>query len=470
VTGPVPARLLDFVDALRDNGVRVAQQETLDAMRALGLVGADAFARRETLAALLRATLIKRSDHEPVFERVFALHFAAPLDLEDTSLDALERTLAQRGVDAEVARGIADRLGRGGGAGHEELIAALARGDAEAVQRLLASALEDTETRGLTSSFQIGYFTGRLLARAGVPDAETAVRDLADQMGGREGEQLRRAFDERFLELRRLARRAMRREYDKRFGLRDRRGTDALLELPIARLDAEEVRRMREVVRRLAQRLRARVKRREHRRRRGALDVRHTLRASLGTDGAPMKLAWRKRRRDRPELIVLCDVSDSVRAASVFMLELVYSLTELFRRVRSFVFVDRIGETTALFADANIDEAIARVQAGEAVSLFANSDYGRALTELDEAIAASLTRRTTVVVLGDGRTNYRPAHAEVITELRRRSRAVLWLCPEGRGTWGFGDSAMPAYARAATRAFEVRTLAQLADAVDRIAF
>jgi uncharacterized protein with von Willebrand factor type A (vWA) domain len=464
---PVPDRLLAFVDALRDNGIRVTQHEALDAMRALRVVGGAAFAERELLAATLRTSLIKRSDQEPVFDRVFAMSFAAPVSLEGPLAQALERALVARGVDAEVARELAAQAG--GFAGDAGALAqAMAEGDDAAIAELIQAALDDTDTRGLTSPFQLGYFTQRVLRRLGVDDVDARARAIADDAADGDGQALRATLDERLLALRRATRDALRREYEMRYGQAER-DRARLVERPLMRLDDDEVRRMRELVRRLAERLKARVKRREHRVLRGQLDVRRTLRASLGTDGVPAQLRWRRRRRDRPELIVLCDVSDSVRAASVFMLELVYSLTEMFRRVRSFVFVDRAGETTQLFRDVPIDDAISRVQAGESVSLFANSDYGAALTDLWAACGESITRRTTVVILGDGRTNYRPAHPWIVRELRRRARSVLWLCPEARGTWGFGDSEMPAYARASTRAFEVRTLAQLAAAIDRIA-
>src|SRR5690606_3535611 len=191
---------------------------------------------------------------------------------------------------------------------------------------------------------------------------------------------------------------AVRQEYDKRHGARDRARAPAdLLERPFHQLDLEDVRQMRLVVRRIAERLKARVKRREQRRRHGRLDVRRTLRASLATDGVPVRLCFRRRRRDRPELLVLCDVSDSVRSASIFMLQFAYSLAELFRRVRGFVFVDRLGEVTELFQSQDLDEALAAVHEGRVVSVFANSDYGRALRELAAAHLESISRRTTVV-------------------------------------------------------------------------
>lgn len=458
-------RLLELVAALRDNGVRVAPQESQDAMRALTLLGPSAFAERDVLAAVLRTSLIKRSDDEAVFDRVFALHFGALL-IEDPLLSRqLEEALLARGVEAARAAEIAARLG--GEAG--DLARALLEGDADALAELVRAALDDTDTTGLKSRLQIGYFAQRLMSRLGFEELEKALASGVASLQEGEGELLRGALDERLLALRRLARTAVRQEYDKRHGTRDREtGPSDLLERPFHELDLEDTERMRLIVRRIAERLKARVKRRQRRNRHGRLDVRRTLRASLATDGVPVRMCWRRKRRERPDVLVLCDVSDSVRSASIFMLQFVYSLAERFRRVRGFVFVDRLGEVTELFQTQDIDEAIAAVHEGRVVSVFANSDYGRALRELAAAHLESISRRTTVVILGDGRTNYRPDEAWIVAEMKRRARAVLWLCPEARGTWGFGDSRMPAYARAATRSFEVRNLAQLARVVDEL--
>lgn len=459
-------RLLALVAALRENGVRVATQESQDAMRALTLLGADAFVEREGLAGVLRAVLVKRVDDEAVFDRVFALHFGALSEIDPLLSRPLEEALRARGLDPALAGELAARLDGDGG----PLARALLEGDADAVAELVRAALDDTDTEGLKTPLQIGYFTHRVLSRLGIDELEQALsREIASLAEGEAEAALRGAASERLLALRRAGRAAVRQEYDKRHGARDRARAPAdLLERPFHQLDLEDVRQMRLVVRRIAERLKARVKRREQRRRHGRLDVRRTLRASLATDGVPVRLCFRRRRRDRPELLVLCDVSDSVRSASIFMLQFAYSLAELFRRVRGFVFVDRLGEVTELFQSHPLEDAIAAVHEGRVVSVFANSDYGRALKELAAAHLESITRRTTVVILGDGRTNYRPDEAWIVAELRRRARAVLWLCPEARGTWGFGDSRMPAYARAATRSFEVRTLAELARVVDQL--
>lgn len=150
------------------------------------------------------------------------------------------------------------------------------------------------------------------------------------------------------------------------------------------------------------------------------------------------------------------------------MLQFVYSLVDLVRRVRAFAFVDRVGEVTDLFRAFPIDVAIDRVMQGDVVSVSANSDYGRAFKELAARHLDGLTRQTTVVILGDGRTNQRAPEEWVVAEMRRRARQVVWLCPEERGLWGIGDSRMPLFARHVDRAVVVRSLSDLSRAVDRL--
>ena len=136
--------------------------------------------------------------------------------------------------------------------------------------------------------------------------------------------------------------------------------------------------------------------------------------------------------------------------------------------MRGFAFVAGLADVTEMFANEPVERAVERVLAGEAVSVFQNSDYGRAFREFGALHLESLTHRTTLVVLGDGRTNYQPPEDWVLEEARRRCKNVLWLCPEGRGTWGIGDSRMPTYARHADRVFVVRTLRDLSSAIDTL--
>jgi uncharacterized protein with von Willebrand factor type A (vWA) domain len=215
------------------------------------------------------------------------------------------------------------------------------------------------------------------------------------------------------------------------------------------------------VVRRLAERLKTRLTRKRKVRRRGVLSVRRTLRKNLSTGGFPARLVFRSKRPERPEILVLCDVSDSVRNVSRLMLQFVYTLQELYARVRSFVFVSDIGEVTQLFKQADVTTAVDLATAGRVINLAANSNYGRALKMFHDTWLGSITRRTTVIVIGDGRGNYNPPNAWALAELKRKCRRLVWLCPEEQHSWGFGDSEMPLYARHCHRVESVRSVDDL---------
>jgi uncharacterized protein with von Willebrand factor type A (vWA) domain len=163
-------------------------------------------------------------------------------------------------------------------------------------------------------------------------------------------------------------------------------------------------------------------------------------------------------------MLLLCDISDSVRTVARFLLELTYAAQDLFERTRSFVFVSELGETTELFAREPVGLALGHAYGGGVVSVASNSNYGRVLRAFEERYLRNIDRRTTVVILGDGRTNYHDDGAAVLDKIRERARALVWLCPEPRAGWGLGDSAMSRYAPKCTSVLEVRTARELEEA------
>ncbi|MCC7072951.1 MAG: VWA domain-containing protein [Deltaproteobacteria bacterium] len=468
----VVSRLHAFVEALRLNGARPATNDLIDAVRALQLLGDAAVATRAALHATLSCTLSRSLAEADIFDRVFELYFGATPDEGAPAMRALRDALLARGVDAVRAERLVAELLLTSGAHHAVLDAFLA-GDPERLAELVDAAIESTDFEGLRSPLQIGYFTRRLMTRLGVDEIEQRFAAAAGGAGDREGAALAGAGAEVLEQLRRRARRAAERELQKRTVVAARRAQ--LVDRDLRTLDARDLEELRAHVRRLAARLRTRLAVRQRRAARGKVDVKRTVRASVATGGVPFSVQRARRRRRRADLVVVCDVSDSVRQASLFMLELVAALADAFRRTRSFVFVDRVGEVTALFSvnghapSTAPDAAIAAILAGDVVPVSNNSDYGRALRDLYAIAGTAITRRTVVVILGDGRSNYRAPEAWVLAELRRRARRVLWLSPEERGTWGYGDSELPRYARHADAILVVRSAADLARAIDEIA-
>jgi len=404
--------------------------------------------------------MVKRGQDAAIFDRLFELYFTGAQDLveglQGSLLDALEQEKLDELELEEIARMLAQM---------SPLSQALLQGRTDQLARILRQATLSLDFRGLQSPLQRGFYARRLLQSAGATQAEKELRQFLQTL--RE-----RGLDASRLELasRRVSQtlqaleEAARRVADREQKARDpeSRGDKSLLHRNIASLTPDEVQRMRTVVRRLAERLKARLSRRRKVRRRGRLSVRRTLRKNLSTGGEPYKLVFRARRPERPEIIVLCDVSDSVRSVSRLMLQFVYTLQELYARVRSFVFVSDIGEVTPLFKKTDVGTAVDLATAGRVINLSANSNYGHALKLFRDTWLGSITRRTTVIIIGDGRTNYNPPNAWVLAEVKRKCRRLIWLCPEERHSWGFGDSEMPLYARHCDRVESVRSLDDLA--------
>ena len=226
-------------------------------------------------------------------------------------------------------------------------------------------------------------------------------------------------------------------------------------------LGAEEVVRVRRAVRRLGERLRGAACVRAKRARQGRIDVHATMREAMRAGGVPRRLVRRRRERRRPRLWMVCDVSDSVRAASVFLLEFVAVAHDLFEQTRSFVFVSDVAETTRVFEQQPIEQAMATVLGGGVVNTAPVSNYGRALRLFEQRFARQLDRRCTLVIVGDGRSNHLDPAVEVVERLRERVRDVVWLCPEPASRWGTSDSVMPRYARAASMVLMATTATEL---------
>jgi uncharacterized protein len=446
---------------LRREGFSISTAQAIDVAGIVRLVG---FEDRAVLRDAVGAVVVdRRADlghYGRVFDEFFAQGRAHPQDLWGKLRDR-GFTLEELDALRQLLNGAAEQSGASGDAMG---FAALMGSESELDQILMAAGVARA-LAPMSSALQTGYFTHQVLDQIGVARAGGAlhrIRDaLRDALGDERGKALADAVAEELARVRRRAREHVsatlaRRLHEPEAGARRRAEG-----VPFASLSAAEVDEVRRAVRALAERLRGAERVRRRHAARGRIDPHRTLRQSLRTGGVPFQPARRRRRRDKPRLMVLCDVSDSVRAASLFMLEFAHAAQDLFSGTRSFVFVSELGETTRLFADQPVAAALGRVYGGGVVDTGHNSNYGRVFRAFEERVGGAVDRRTTIVILGDGRTNYFADEAEVIRRLRDRARAVLWLCPEGQGTWGTGDSAMLRYAAAATKVLVARTAREL---------
>jgi uncharacterized protein with von Willebrand factor type A (vWA) domain len=222
---------------------------------------------------------------------------------------------------------------------------------------------------------------------------------------------------------------------------------------------------MRALIRQIARRLRERYSKPRKRQRRGHLDVRRTLRRNAAWGGVPFLTAWKRRHRDRPKIVALCDVSGSVARVSDFFLLLIHSLHEVVSDVRSFAFSGHLIEVSDILESKTAEEAMAEIMSKVG---FGSSDYGGSFADFERQWIETVTPQTTVIVLGDARSNNLDPGADIVRRISERSKRLVWLNPEGRMTWGWGDSEMPRYQTFCSVVRQCATAQQLERAVSDI--
>ncbi|MCY1041685.1 VWA domain-containing protein [Corallococcus praedator] len=460
------ARIVEFAEVLRQNGVRVSTSEVQDALRATAEVGLQ---DRSLFRAVLRTTLVKRELDVETFSRAFDFYFSGAARTFEAIDQSLAKQLEEEGyLEGDLLKMVIYQMNLLAPE-MSPLAQAILAGDRARLAQIFRQASLQLDLGQLESPLQTGFFTRRLLAGAGMERARSDLKSMEDELHARglsaEGiEIVSRHVAAAMRKIEDAARQEVKRQSEARI----RRRTDSVTEKPLHLLTQAEVDEMEAAVRTMAEKLKSRLIRKQRSHRRGALNVRRTLRRNMPWDGIPMVPQFRSRRPERPELVVLCDVSDSVRNASRMMLLFMHTLQSLFVRVRSFVFVSDVGEVTHFFKDLDVSEAIDAATAGRTVSMSANSNYGRALADFTRDHLGSITRRTTVMIIGDGRNNYNASNAWALKDLRRKAKRLLWICPEDRGNWGIGDSEMLTYEKHCHQAVVVTSVSDLARIADQL--
>ncbi len=463
------AKLVEFSNLLRQNGLRVSPAESMDMLRALAVVGLP---DRQTVRAALRATMVKRGVDLPTFETLFDLFFSG---LADAIKELTAATAGALEMSEEEFQRFLDELKKRleeAGAELSPLARALLEADGGRLEKLLREAAGQAGLGDIQHGFQEGRFAHAVAQALGLSGLSLELARLKELLAGLSPAAARRleAFlDRRLQDLADMVKRLVRGELQRQDVTRgDQQRLQALSEKSFYYLSEEEIRRMQEAVTKLAQRLRNVVSIRRKRARRGKFDSSDTIRKNLQYGGVPFRIVFDRRRKEKPQVMILCDVSDSVRNVSRFMLQFVYSLQDLYSKVRSFIFVADVGEITRLFQERDINDAIQAALVGNVINVYAHSDFGRAFKAFHRDFLPAVNKRTTVIILGDGRNNYNLPHDWVLRDVQQRAKQVIWLNPENKMTWGFGDSEMDRYAPYCTLVEECRNLNQLYRVIDRL--
>jgi len=440
--------------------------------------------------AALRAVLVKTHDHELAFDAVFDLYFT-PQPARAAS--AQENSQAAPGQDGQGGQGgLNGQNGNGGGGGlgaldtatlTELLLTALRDGD-EVMMRALASLFVERHAgiepgRPVAGTYYVfrtlrAVDPDRLLARlaeggAQAPGQAPAQADPSAPEQATDSMQRRleiEGYEAQLLKFRQMV------EAQVRQRLVDDRGAAAVartLRRPLPEdvdfltSSRDQIADMRAVLDPLTRKLATRLAAKRRHKRRGALDFRRTVRRSLSTGGGPVRPAFRKPHPAKPELFVLADISGSVSTFAAFTLQLAFALRSQFSRVRSFVFVDGVDEVTDVLQRApDVVEAARHINAaGSGVWLDGRSDYGHALSAFWDIWGEQVRRRTTVIVLGDARTNYHDPREGALKAVTQRAGHVFWLNPEPTSAWNSGDSVIARYQPFCDAVYECRNIRQL---------
>ena len=478
--------LLRFIEILRSHSLAVSPAETLDAAAALEAVG---YGNRDAMRDALAMTLAKSRDEELTFERCFERFFTQQLadfsaadagesgDTEGSEEpgDAQQQPAGAPGNGAAAA---GDNSGAVGSGDAQRLAEAAAQSPAlrELLDGDLLPALIDNQRGRLSAAMrragsavgierirlftQKGQYTQRVLEALG--EAQIREAGLAlEREGSPALEALRRYRD--------LLREQVRDYVEQQYLLHAEGHTAAFMEeilskTRLANIDHRHRDRVQQQVQRMARKLASRHSSRRRRAKRGQLHMSRTLRAGVANDGVLFDTHWRARRRDRAQVLALCDVSGSVSAYAGFLLLFLYSLQDVLPRMRSFAFSNHLGEISELFERETTERAIelANWRFGGA------TDYGGSLRDFATLALDDINRNTSVIILGDARNNRGDPELDIMRSIYQRSKQVLWLNPEPRQAWGTGDSEMLRYQTACHFSAPCANLQQLERVVDQL--
>ncbi len=416
--------LLDLIAALRASGVRISPSETMDALKAAALVG---YEDRMILQDSLSASLAKSRHEKELFAACFDSYF---------SFDGFSNPEEEHPVPSPATPEDQD----------SHLSRMLLSGDNTGLSISMREAAKESKISEIYFFTQKSLYVQRILKGMGL---EGMNRDI-DSLSNSENAQSRQKAGA-LREGRELLLEKVRDFVEGQFSLFATSATEEILDkylrgMKLSNLEQRDFHRMHAIIKRMVKPINDNRSRRKKRARRGSLDLKTTLRENIAYQGLIFKPQWKTKKIDRPDMVVLCDVSRSVATVARFMLLFLYSLNEEVAKISSFIFCSNLVEVSHLFDKYDVDEALVRLQKGVGLGIhLGRTDYGQAFGDFKEGWLDKVTNKTTMLILGDARNNYGNPETGILRLLHKRAKRVIWLNPESPPFWGTGDSDMKKY-------------------------
>ncbi|MFM8320342.1 MAG: vWA domain-containing protein [Chloroflexota bacterium] len=452
-------RIIKFIAALRGAGVRISLAESADAFRAIDNLGIK---DRELFRLALQTTLVKDIAGLPVFEELFPVFFG--------SGDSQPMLNPSEDLTPEEAQKVADAL-RKYNEHLRQMMERLLKGDQLSQQELEKL----SRMVGLSQMDNLSYrewMVQRMKKALQFKEVQEALKELAETlaemgMDRERAEQLSQLMqaNQQALEdqLRQFAGQRIAQNMSER---PPEEGIDALMNRPFNTLSDKDMERLRKEVQRLAAALKTRIALRQKRAKSGQLDAKATIRANMKHGSVPIELKHREKSL-KPKLVVICDVSTSMRYISELMLSLLYHLQDLIHKTHAFAFISHLEFISPDLEGRDVAGAVSQVLERLPAGYY-NTDLGASLNDFQNGYLGTVDSRTTLIVVGDGRNNYNDPRIDIFNQLSRRARRTIWLNPEAPALWGSGDSDMLKYAPNCSVLLQANNLAQLTAAVDRL--
>ena len=439
--------LQDLIAALRGSGVRISVSESIDAMNALRLMGYD---NRQIIKTSLSATLAKSRHDKALFDSCFDRFYSLD-DFIDPETNFCSTP------DSEPAKE------------DSPLTWMLLSGDNTGLSLSMREAARETDISSIWFFTQKSLYIQRILRGMGQEDLNRDIQRLSKEHD-RPSQQKVRALKQ----AKTLLFENVRNFVEQQFSLFAGSATEKILErylrdIRLSNLEQQDFQRIHVIIKKMVKRLNSLHSRRRKTSKRGALDLKKTLRENVAYQGLIFSPQWKAKKINRPDLMVLCDVSRSVQTVARFMLLFLYGLNEEVAKIRSFIFCSNLVEVSHIFEEYPVEEALVRLQRGVGLGIFlGRTDYGQSLLDFKEKWLDVVSNKTMVLILGDARNNYGNPQTDILKLIHERNKKLIWLNPESPSFWGIGDSEMKRYLPYCSFARECSTVNHLERVVDSL--